>query len=138
MKGILYKINNDYFKLYVNESTWATTIESPYRRMSVENCRNLFDDVKSDFTIEDIKKAYIQGGYDSNGIARKMNPDIKSYNSAEEYIESILSKNSVEVKVKMRSKNIDELRQANEGFLNNQNLWIPELDNNGNVILERI
>jgi len=138
MKGILYKINNDCFKLYVNEATWATTIESPYRRMSVENCRNLFDDVKSDFTIEDIKKAYIQGGFDSNGIARKMNPDIKSYNSAEEYIESILSKNSVEVKVKMRSKNIDELRQSNEGFLNNQNLWIPELDNNGNVILERI
>ena len=38
----------------------------------------------------------------------------------------------------MRSKNIDELRQANEGFLNNQNLWIPELDSSGNLILERL
>jgi hypothetical protein len=35
----------------------------------------------------------------------------------------------------MRSKNIDELRESNEGFLNDKNLYIPKLDADGCLIL---
>ena len=40
------------------------------------------------------------------------------------------------VSFNMRSKNIDEIRESNQGFLNNNNLWIPELDNKGCIILK--
>ncbi len=42
------------------------------------------------------------------------------------------------VEIEMRSKNIDELRALNEGFLNNPNLYIPKLDSFGCLILKRI
>lgn len=34
------------------------------------------------------------------------------------------------VDIRMRSKNIDELRESREGFLNNPNLWIPDIEHN--------
>jgi hypothetical protein len=42
-----------------------------------------------------------------------------------------------DVEIEMRSKNIDELRESNEGFLNNTNLYIPKLDEDGCIILKR-
>ena len=41
------------------------------------------------FYEENLKNAYNQGGFDSNGIARSMHKEIKAYNSAEEYIASL-------------------------------------------------
>ena len=41
-----------------------------------------------------------------------------------------------DVEIEMRSKDIDELRESNEGFLNNSNLYIPELDADACIILK--
>jgi hypothetical protein len=43
-----------------------------------------------------------------------------------------------DVEIEMRSKNIDELRESNEGFLNNKNLYIPKLNEYGFLILKRV
>ena len=45
-----------------------------------------------------------------------------------------LQKNKWDVEVEMRSKNMDELRESGEGFLNNPNLCVPALDENGCLI----
>jgi hypothetical protein len=42
----------------------------------------------------------------------------------------------IPVNIKKRSKNIDELREENKGFLNNSDLWVIDTDENDCVILE--
>lgn len=43
-----------------------------------------------------------------------------------------------DVEIEMRSKDTDELRESNEGFLNNPNLYVPQLDEDGCLILKGI
>lgn len=66
----------------------------------------LKDNSDKKFTLQDIKKAYIQGGFDSNSMAKRLHKDIKSYLSAEEYLES-LNKEQTEwdVEVEMEKDN---------------------------------
>lgn len=55
----------------------------------------------------------------------------------EEHIQS-LQENEWDVEIEMRSKDIDELRESNEGFLNNPNLYVPQLDEDDCLILKRV
>lgn len=54
--------------------------------------QSLEDNLDKKFTTEDIKKAYIQGGFDNNVMARRLHSDIKSYKSAEDYINFLSEK----------------------------------------------
>lgn len=52
------------------------------------------------------------------------------YDTHKEWIEMITKKQSEwNVEIEMRSKNIDELRESKEGFLNNPNLQVPVVEN---------
>jgi hypothetical protein len=55
----------------------------------------------------------------------------------DDYVKEHLQQTEWDVEIEMRSKNIDELRESNEGFLNNTNLYIPKLDADGCLILKR-
>lgn len=54
--------------------------------------QSLEDNLAKKFTIEDITKAYIQGGFDGNAMVRKLYKEIKSYNSAEDYVQFLNEK----------------------------------------------
>ena len=45
-------------------------------------------------------------------------------------VKNLHSTKEWKVKIRMRSKNIDEIRESGEGFLNNPNLWIPDVEHN--------
>ena len=62
---------------------------------------------------------------------------IKTFKNSEDDIIQSLQKTEFEVEVEMRSKDIDELRELNESFLNNTNLYVPKLDADGRWILRR-
>ena len=52
------------------------------------------------------------------------------YDTHKEWIEMITKKESEwDVEIEMRSKNIDELHESKEGFLNNPNLHVPVVEN---------
>ena len=47
---------------------------------------------ESGYTEEDIKKAYAQGSFDGNTMAKRLHREIKSYSSPEEYLKDIKQK----------------------------------------------
>ena len=51
--------------------------------------KSLEDNADKKFTFADLKKTYIQGGFDSNAMARVLHKEIKAYKSFEEYYKSI-------------------------------------------------
>lgn len=54
----------------------------------------------------------------------------KYYDTHKEFIGYDIEKQSEwDVEIQMRSKNIDELRESKEGFLNNHNLNVPVIEN---------
>ena len=65
--------------------------------------------------------------------------NIDCFNDVDDLFKKYQPQKSTEwnVEIEMRSKNIDELRESNEGFLNNSNLYIPKLDSDGCLILKR-
>lgn len=81
---------------------------------------------------------YKQFTYDDMVMIYNLGRDEKSksqvmgqyYDTHKEWIETITKKQSEwEVEIEMRSKNIDELRESKEGFLNNPNLNVPVIEN---------
>lgn len=82
------------------------------------------------FSEEDIDEAFDAG--------HEMIDSPKNYNDSLKEFKESLQQTEWDVEVEMRSKNIDELRESNKGFLNNSNLYIPKLDADGCLILKRI
>jgi hypothetical protein len=82
----------------------------------------LIDDKK--FTEDSMSLAYVLG----------VKGDIVRFNKL---LDSRLEKTEWDVEIKMRSKTIDELRESGEGFLNNKNLHVVELDEHGCLILKK-
>jgi hypothetical protein len=80
------------------------------------------------FSEEDMIKFGEYCRSDSDGL-------IKTKDLFNEY--QSLQKNEWDVEIEMRSKDIDELRESGEGFLNNKNLYIPKLDEDGCLIIKR-
>lgn len=72
--------------------------------------KSLEDNADKKFTFADLKKAYIQGGFDSNAMARVLHKEIKAYKSFEEYYESI-TKQKTEWEVEV------EIDESKEDFL---------------------
>jgi hypothetical protein len=82
------------------------------------------------YSEEDVRNAYFNGEKDSyvkGGQTKEMQ---------NEFIQS-LKQTEWDVEIEMRSKDIDELRESGEGFLNNKNLYIPKLDEDGCLIIKR-
>jgi len=73
------------------QTTSSTTLLVQRMRF-IHGYEKALQDTKNKFTLEDLKSAYIQGGFDSNAMARTLHKEIKSYKSAEDYIYSILEK----------------------------------------------
>jgi hypothetical protein len=89
------------------------------------------------YSEEDMNKAFRSGHSLQTEIALKKKEYKPSGHFFEELIQS-LQQTEWDVEIEMRSKNIDELRESNEGFLNNPNLYIPKLDSEGCLILKKI
>ena len=85
------------------------------------------------FTEQDVRKAINEARFcsvtDEFGSVRFHYEDDKIIQS--------IQQNEWEVEIEMRSKDVDELRESGEGFLNNKNLYVPKLDSNGCLILKR-
>lgn len=78
------------------------------------------------FTYDDMVMIY-NLGRDEKSKSQVMG---KYYDTHKEWIEMITKKESEwDVEIEMRSKNIDELRESKEGFLNNPNLHVPVIEN---------
>lgn len=78
------------------------------------------------FTYDDMVMIYNLGRDDKS----KSQVIGSHYDTHKEWIENITKKQSEwEVEIKMRSKNLDELRESKEGFLNNSNLYVPDVEN---------
>jgi hypothetical protein len=178
---ILMKIGDEY-KLYSHDSCIATTQESPYKKLSKQNCDEIFgvvdveilsDEYSHDsiwfnkrgtynnqeffefiakksftdgfikamelnkdklFTVEDMKKAYIQG---------KHGGKTQSYVEFDDFIQSLQHPKEIEVDVEMETK-----KQLVNGYKNQpdnvigfiaeyENVVVPKLDENGCLILKR-
>jgi hypothetical protein len=176
MKAKLSKIDFQYFLYDNDDNLIGTTENSPYKRLSMENCQEIergynLDELASQkylientgtmfmpnthevnnvfrqegfkagfqkalelmgdkkYSEEDVRNAYFHGEKDSyvkGGQTKEMQ---------DEFIQSI-QLTEWDVEIEMRSKDIDELRESNEGFLNNPNLYIPKLDASGCLILK--
>lgn len=78
------------------------------------------------FTYDDMVMIY-NLGRDDKSKSQVMG---RYYDTHKEWIEHITKKQSEwKVEIKMRSKNLDELRESKEGFLNNSNLYVPDVEN---------
>ncbi len=78
------------------------------------------------FTYDDMVMIY-NLGRDEKSKSQAMG---QYYDTHKEWIGYITKKQSEwEVEIKMRSKNIDEIRESKEGFLNNPNLYVPDVEN---------
>lgn len=85
-------------------------------------------DLNSDkkFTYDDMVMIY-NLGRDEKSKSQIMG---EYYDTHKYFIEMITKKQSEwEVEIEMRSKNVDELRESKEGFLNNPNLYVPVVEN---------
>lgn len=105
-----------------------------YRRQLRESLANMFS--KAVELMGDKKFSEFLDKEKELGIS-----DIKTIERIQWYYNTYFDKSQQtewDVDVKMRSKDIDELRESGEGFLNNKNLYVPELDADGCLILTRI
>lgn len=85
-------------------------------------------DLNSDkkFTYDDMVMIY-NLGRDEKSKSKDMG---QYYDTSEGVISNVSKKQSEwDVEIQMRSKNIDELRESKEGFLNNRNLYVPVVEN---------
>ena len=79
------------------------------------------------WTDEDLKKAYVQGGFDSNTIAQKLHKEIKTYNSPEDYLFSLTSEWEVEIEYEKPSSSFgahlanfvgEKIPKITDGYIN--------------------
>ena len=89
-----------------------------------------------EFSVDDVKIAMLNAIQMSPYQGEQFRKD-NDYHMATDIIQS-LQQTEWDVEVEMRSKNIDELRESNEGFLNNSNLYVPKLDQDGCLIITRV
>jgi hypothetical protein len=114
MKAILVNRWGDY-RLYVNKTPYATTGDSPYKKLSKQNCDDLFGvvDIES-FIIEDSKGRTIYHESYELGFKRAM---------------ELYQPTEIEVEIEMVLA------------VSNNNVYysdIPKLDENGCLILKKI
>ena len=83
------------------------------------------------FTVEDIKKAYM------DGVSNGHNFGYPAIDHTDKYVQSLQQPKEIEVEIVTELMNIDEIREQGKGFLNT-NTNKPKLDAEGNLILKRI
>jgi hypothetical protein len=113
-----------------------------------ENVSEIHEE-NTDFMFKDIYREYFKEGFQKAlelmGDKKYTNLDLieaiaETWNKKKTTIQIIqsLQQTDWDVEIEMRSKDIDELRESNEGFLNNSNLYVPKLDADGCLILKRV
>ena len=89
--------------------------------------RALLDNADKRWTDEDLKKAYVQGGFDSNAMAKKLHKEIKTYNSPEDYLFSLTSEWEVEIEYEKPSSSFgahlanfvgEKIPKITDGYIN--------------------
>lgn len=129
MKGKLINRWGDY-RLYVNETPYATTGDSPYKKLSKQNCDDLFGEVDIEpFIIEDSKGRTIDNESYELGFKRAM---------------ELFQPNEIDVEIEIQ-KVIDETKivgavKGVKGSGNKITTYksVPKLDADGCLILKRI
>jgi hypothetical protein len=155
MKGKLINRWGDY-RLYVNETPYASTGDSPYKKLSKQNCDDLFGVIDIDpFIIEDSKGRTIDNESYELGFKRAMELNNTKHYTLEDmmncwnkaltfqnhkesfghYIQS-LQQNEWDVEIEMEDDK-DTLVDNVEQFLKELGDK-PKLDENGCLILKRI
>jgi hypothetical protein len=56
MTGLLIKRGKGNYKLYINDTPFATTEKSPYKRLSIDNCETIFNG----YDLEDLVDKYAE------------------------------------------------------------------------------
>lgn len=92
-----------------------------------------FNETKK-YTIADLEYVFTHASYASlNSIYFGDSESFKNEEKMRKYMKSFLERyigeSEWDVEIEMRSKNIDELRESKEGFLNNPNLYVPVVEN---------
>jgi hypothetical protein len=82
------------------------------------------------FTEDDLDNAF-ECGYEMFDSTGKYNDILVEFKKS-------LQQTEWDVEIVTRSKNIDELRESKEGFLNNNNMRVPVLNSMGEIQLKRI
>ena len=117
MKGKLINRWGDY-RLYVNETPYATTGDSPYKKLSKQNCDDLFGEVDIEpFIIEDSKGRTI---------------DNESYELGFKRAKKLFQPNEIDVEIERVQRKIP---YGDDYFTVESEL---RLDENGCLILKRI
>ena len=128
MKGKLINRWGDY-RLYVNETPYATIGDSPYKKLSKQNCDELFGEVDIEpFIIEDSKDKTIYN---------------ESYELGFKRAKKLFQPNEIDVEVEMICPHPSDTYRCgiqygcDEDGCNHPN-QIPYLDEDGCLILKRI
>ncbi len=82
MEAKLIKRSDVDYKLYVNEATFATSIESPYKRLSLKNCQA----IERDYDLDELKDEFISNQL--NGLDKESRE--KYYSFAEDDANSFI------------------------------------------------
>jgi hypothetical protein len=128
MKAILINRWGDY-RLYVNETPYATIGDSPYKKLSKQNCDNLFGMVDIEpFIIEDSKGRTIYHESYELGFKRAM---------------KLFQPNEIDVEIELICPHpLDTyrcgLQYGCDGDGCNHPDQVPYLDSNGCLILKKI